>query len=114
MKSECPKRTSIEDDRNDDPTFQKMLSDYRLQRIDGNLHAGFSVQSCSGGKYRVTHHAVIANDGSMRFRWDCDCPARKRCRHIDACEQVSWVEESAEASETGDYCALEILENTLD
>jgi len=93
------------DDRYANESFRTLLATHRLRRLDGTLAAGFTVVSESGSTYRVTLDDVIVGDGHLRSRWACNCKARGRCRHIDACEQVV----AAEASAAGDSETIEAM-----
>lgn len=95
-------------DRENNPTFAAMLQNHRLRSLAGDAAAGFTVESASGSTYRVTREMAVLRDGALRFVWKCTCPARGRCRHIDACEQV----ERAEAAAAGDIDRLETIEHT--
>lgn len=92
-------------DRYANDTFRALLAKHRLRRLDGTLEAGFTVESESGSTYRVTLEDVIVGDGHLRSRWACNCKARGRCRHIDACEQVV----VAEAAAAGDTETIEAM-----
>ena len=86
--------------------WDKLLGDYRLKDIV-DIDGGWRVESASGKVYTVSRKAGIDRDsGGMFFVWRCDCPARKRCRHCDAVEQMLY----AEAIAHEDYDGLEIIE----
>ena len=93
------------DDRYANETFRALLAKHRLRRLDGTLEAGFAVESESGSTYRVTLTDAIVDGGHLRSRWACNCKARGRCRHIDACEQVVM----AEATAAGDIETIEAM-----
>ena len=94
------------DDRHANETFRALLAKHRLRRLDGTVATGFTVESESGLTYKVTLEDVIVGDGHLRSRWTCNCKARGRCRHIDACEQVV----VAEAIAAGDTETIEAME----
>lgn len=96
-------------DRYANETFRAMLVSHRLRRLDGTLAGGFTVESESGSTYRVTIGDAIVGDGHLRSRWNCNCEARGRCRHIDACEQVV----VAEATAAGDSETIEAMDRTV-
>jgi hypothetical protein len=93
--------------REQDAGFLDLLKRYKLRSLAGQAAGGFSVVSESGKTYKITLTETIDRLGSMRMQWRCTCPARRRCRHIEACEQV----EHAEAAASGDIDRLEFLEN---
>jgi len=97
-------------EREQNPSFQSLLKTHRLRSLTGRAANGFSVVSESGSTYTVTLVESLDSMGSLRFRWRCSCPARGRCRHIDACEQV----EHAEAAADGDIDRLEMIEHAQD
>jgi len=90
-------------------SWQRFLAQHRLKNIcdeDG----GWKVNSQSGHTYHVrSHMGVDRASGSYFFRTTCDCPARKRCRHIDAVLDMRYAEELA-AAEGGDFDGMDILE----
>ena len=68
---------------------------------------GYDVDSTSGKTYHVHSTAHIERgSGSMFFRWHCTCPARRRCRHIDAVVQARWQEAAAD----GDYDGMNVMD----
>ena len=94
-------------DREQNSTFQSLLKTHRLRSLTGRASGGFAVVSESGSTYRVKLDTVMDSMGSIRMQWKCSCPARGRCRHIDACEQV----EHAEAASYRDIDRLEMIEH---
>ena len=52
-------------------------------KTDPRVYA-WSVESDSGNTYTVRHKTKLDEMGSMYFVWECNCPARKTCKHIDA------------------------------
>ena len=95
----------------DGGSWSKFLAEYRLKDIC-NERGGWRVESSSGSTYHVRSQSYIDREsGGMGFRMTCDCPARKRCRHIDAVEQMRYAEELA-AAQAGDVDGMEILERT--
>ncbi len=90
-------------------SWQKFLERNRLTNIcDEN--GGWRVDSASGGVYHVKSVSYIDREsGSLGFRMTCDCPARKRCRHIGAVMDMRYAEELA-AAQAGDVDGIEILE----
>jgi hypothetical protein len=87
--------------------WQKFLKHYRIQDIKSIEGSGFDVISNSGKTYRVISQMGVSRDtGSYYFTMKCNCPAYKRCRHIDAVEQMRY----AEAIVNQDYDEMEILE----
>lgn len=98
-----------ERDRTQDKGFQELLRRHRLRSVTDAAGGGFKVESESGSTYAVRCVTKIARDsGSMYFQWECTCPARRRCRHIDACEQIQY----AEAAASGDYDGMDVIERT--
>jgi hypothetical protein len=86
--------------------MSEMLDTYRLRDIRVT-DAGWDVDSKSGNTYEV--RSVTRRDrtvGGVYFQWRCSCPARRRCRHIDAVEQLNWEEAAAE----GDYDRMDMME----
>jgi hypothetical protein len=96
---------TTENDRRTNPTWAAFLAKYRIRDIVGP-DDGYTVVSASGSTYHVSNSTHMDAMGSYSFRWHCDCPARKRCRHIDAVEQM--VHDEACAAE--DHDALEWIE----
>ena len=87
-------------------SWEAFLQRYRIRGIEGE-GLPCTVVSESGGRYTVDRTADVDRyDGGMIFRWRCNCPAKKRCRHIDAVENAL----HAEAIAREDYDALEIIE----
>ena len=76
--------------------------------------AGWVVESTSGSTYHVHMRTRMDEMGSYYGSWECDCPARKRCRHIEAVEDMRGAEELAHAQETGDYDGMELLTDEMD
>ncbi len=96
---------NVNDDRTGE-SWEALLKKYRILGIV-DADDGYSVESTSGSTYRVHSEARISRDvGSTYFTWHCDCPARKRCRHIDAVVQMRW----AEAAANEDYDGMDIME----
>jgi len=83
----------------------ELLRQYRLESIE-RQDGRWDVASKSGSTYQVRSVTRLDDMGCMYFQWRCSCPARKRCRHIDAVEQLSW--EDAAADE--DYDGMDVLE----
>jgi len=71
------------------------LEKFRIKAITPNGN-GYDVESNSGNTYHVKSRTRLDSMGSMFFAWECNCPARKRCRHIDAIEQYRWEEAGAD------------------
>lgn len=86
-------------------SWDEFLTNYKITGITAT-NSGWEVRSQSGNTYTVTERTQIDEMGSMYFTIDCTCPARGRCRHIDAVEQMR----VAEAAAAGDYDALDKLE----
>jgi len=82
--------------REQNDTFRSLLKTHRIRSLTGQAAGGFTVVSESGSTYRVNLDTVMDNMGSIRMQWKCSCPARGRCRHIDACEQVEHAEAAAD------------------
>lgn len=73
--------------------WQEFLKNYHIQDIRCIEGVGYDVVSNSGNTYRVTSKMQVSRDtGSYYFTMNCNCPARKRCRHIDAVEQMRYAE----------------------
>lgn len=68
-------------------SWEKFLVQFKLTGIR-DISNGWEVTSASGKTYTVELRTRLDAMGSMYFEWDCDCPANKRCRHIDAVEQM--------------------------
>jgi len=83
----------------------KFMARYKIRDIV-EADDGWEVLSTSGKTYTVTTKTCIGEMGSMFFTWQCDCPARKRCRHIDAAEQYRYLHSVA----NGDIEDLDMLE----
>jgi len=50
----------------------------------------WSVLSDTSGKtYTVRLRTRLDECGSMYFRWECDCPSRKTCKHIRVVEEAT-------------------------
>ena len=98
---------------NDNTIPAEFLAKYRIRSISPVGEPGtipVTVESESGSRYTVDRNAFVDRyDGGMEFRWSCTCPARKRCRHIDAVE--NWLYGQALADQ--DYDALEIIERSV-
>ena len=58
----------------------------------------WEVHSDSGNTYEVRHIMRMDEMGSLYFVWTCDCPARKRCKHIAAVEE-EWEAVDAQSDE---------------
>jgi len=102
-----PQRTGVtETDPRTGESWEKLLAEYRLNDIRERDDDGYDVESVSGNTYRVMSHTRLDEMGSMYFTWSCTCPARKRCRHIDAVQQMRW----AEAAASEDYDGMDIME----
>ena len=87
------------------PSWAAFLKKYRILDIIDEA-GGHAVQSTSGNTYHVTSQTTLDEMGSMYFTTKCTCPARKRCRHVDAVLDM----QHAEAIADGDHDALDILE----
>lgn len=86
-------------------SWDAFLKRYRLKNIDGNANS-YRVLSQTGQTYVVTNETCLDECSSMFFRWNCTCPARKRCRHIDAVVNMRW----AEAAAAMDYDGMDVME----
>lgn len=92
-------------DRMIDPGFLAFLDSRRLTSITGD--SPYAVLSHSGQSYIVSlKWRIDRDDGSVIAMWDCNCLARKSCRHIDAVVDMRW----AEAGAAGDYDAMDAME----
>lgn len=101
----------METNRNPNRTgenWDAFMAQFKLRDIIDAPGGGWTVQSASGSTYHVASKPCLDEMGSMYFRWTCSCPARGRCRHIDAVEQMRHAEEAAE----GDTDGLDLLERT--
>ena len=89
--------------------WNQLMAKYRIHNIadapDGN---GWLVESTSGHTYRVSRR-VSHNPNASDFYWACDCPARKRCRHIEATADMLYAEIHA-AIAGGDGQAIDDME----
>ncbi len=84
----------------------ELLAKHRLKAIRREDDY-WEVDSESGSTYEVRSVTCIDREvGSMYFQWRCSCPARRRCRHIDAVEQLNW----DEAVAADDYDGMDVLE----
>ncbi len=91
------------------PSWDALLKQFRIRGIVDSGD-GYDVESTSGSTYHVHNEPRIdRSSGSMYFTWHCDCPARKRCRHVDAVVQMRW----AEAQADGDFDAMDIMEREV-
>ena len=88
--------------------WQQFLKRFRIRDIC-RCDDGYDVISNSGKTYRVVSKMGVSRDsGSYYFTMSCNCPAWKRCRHIEAVEQMRY----AEALVNRDSDMLEIIERT--
>lgn len=71
---------------------QELKTQYRIEDIE-ETRRGWNVVSTTGNTYHVSSHTRVDENGSMYFAMSCDCPARKRCRHLDAVEAYQWAQE---------------------
>lgn len=95
--------------------WDKFMTDFRLRDIrDAQNGNGWIVDSASGKIYSVTREVSRKRYAESDFYWTCNCPARKRCRHIDAVEQMLHAEihSAIEAGDDGGIDDMEILERT--
>jgi hypothetical protein len=94
--------------------WMTFLAKYRIRNIT-DAADGWTINSQSGAVYHVTRtmHST-RDDGGYSFRFNCNCPARKRCRHIDAVEQMLHAEAHADiaAGDDGGIDDMEILERS--
>lgn len=91
-------------------SWTSFLAKYRLKNIC-DISGGWSVESCSGSTYTVRCITRLDECGSMFFTYQCNCPARKRCRHIEAVEQMRYAEEMSIAQD-GDTDGMDLIERT--
>lgn len=85
----------------------ELLKKFRIVGLTTNSDGTYAIVSNSGKHYTVSQSTHIGRyDGSLYFRWHCDCPARKTCRHIDAVVQCRW----DEAAANDDYDGMDIME----
>ncbi len=90
--------------------WQAFLKRYRITGIEDIGNDIYRVSSVSGHTYSVQIHTNVSReDGGIYFTWSCDCPSRKRCRHIEAVVQMRWAEAAAE----GDYDGMDIMEREV-
>ena len=87
------------------PGWDTFLARYRLTGIADANGNRWTVRSASGSAYAVRRRMCMDECGSYYDRWECDCPARKRCRHIDAVEAML----AAEALAAEDWDAMNEL-----
>lgn len=92
-------------------SFRALLRESHLRSITDRDDGGYDVASESGNTYRVWRVTLHDEGGSMYFTWQCSCPARKKCRHIDAVKRVDYAEALA-AAQCGDEDGIEIVERT--
>jgi len=88
-------------------SWNALLKQYRIKNIKDDPRDGWN----SGKIYHVRSIMFVHRDGGFGFRMTCNCAARKRCRHIDAVEQMRYAEERV-AAQNGDTDGMEILERT--
>jgi len=84
----------------------------KQHRIRGIVESGdgYDVESTSESTYHVHSETRIERGtGSIYFTWHCNCPARKRCRHIDAVVQMRWAEAAADEG----YDGMDIMEREV-
>ena len=94
------------------PGWDALMAKYRLVAIE-DVDKGWTVRSQSGSTYMVRQTWSIGKwDGSLIGKWTCSCPARKRCRHIDAVEAMLYAEARAEA-DARDSQGLDVLERMI-
>lgn len=86
-------------------SWEEFLKRYRLKNID-ETGGNYRVLSQTGQTYVVANKTCLDECGSMFFRWNCTCPARKQCRHIDAVINMRW----AEAIAAEDYDGMDVME----
>ena len=87
-------------DRMDNPEFQAFLKARRIVSITGD--GPYIIESQSGATYRADLvWGVDRYSGSLEGKWNCNCPARQTCRHIDAIVDMRWAE--AKAAEEFDF-----------
>jgi len=86
-------------------SWQNFLAQFRLRNIIDAGPDRWTIQSTSGTEYTVHRATRMDELGCYYQSWRCDCPARKRCRHIDAVESML----SAELVAMEDYDALNEL-----
>lgn len=88
--------------------WDQFCKKYRIRGIR-DVGAGWEVASTSGSTYTVTDHGRVDREtGCLYAVMRCDCPARGKCRHIDAVVDMRY----AEAATDGDYDAIERLDRT--
>ncbi|MDE2010488.1 MAG: hypothetical protein KGJ09_10515 [Candidatus Omnitrophica bacterium] len=96
----------------DGHSWDKFLEKYKLKNICDDGNGVWTVESASGGTYSVVSKTRIErHTGSMYFVIECNCPARKSCRHIEAVTNMRRAEELL-AAQSGDNDGMEILERT--
>lgn len=100
-----PSYTDVENTVDSENTHHELLQRYQLRAIRV-VGRHWEVDSDSGNTYEVRSVTKLDGCGSMYFQWTCSCPARRRCRHIDAVEQLQWEDAAAE----GDYDGMDVLE----
>jgi hypothetical protein len=86
---------TVETDVRCGQSWTDFLTRYRLTDIR-TTKRGWDVESASGHTYHVSESTRLDAMGSMYFTMACDCPARKRCRHIDAVVAMMATEEGAD------------------
>jgi len=93
-------------------SWDEMLKRYKIKNITEDKRDGWNVESNSGNTYHVRSVTVFhRDDGCLTFKMTCNCAAWKRCRHIDAVEQMRYAEDLV-AAQDGDTDGMEILERT--
>lgn len=96
-------------ERRSGESWGAFMKQYRLRGIADREDGGWDVTSTSEQTYIVRSVPRIdRGSGSMYFETTCTCPARKRCRHIEAVLNMR----EAEASADEDSDGMEMVERT--
>ena len=106
MDTTAQTQTQTAADNRQGPDWTELMRRYRLRNIVDADDGSYEVESASGQTYRVRTRTRLTRRGSMYFTQECNCPARKRCRHIDAVCAMRY----AEAIVAHDYDMLEMIE----
>lgn len=87
---------NIQDIRNASPGFANILAEYKIRNIYNDADGTWIIESNSGSTYR--------SNGDR-----CNCPARYKCRHLNAIQQVRYGDALMEAQH-GESDAIEAIE----
>ena len=90
------------------PSWEVFLATYKIRGIKDTAD-GYEVESTSGSTYQVSDDYGRDSDGCLGVEFNCSCPARGSCRHIDAVEQMLYCEAASNARD-GDTDGMDVVE----